>query len=321
MQIDAVITWVDSSDEVWRNKINQHLDKKIDWSNKKESTRYNSINEIEICILSILKFATYIKNIYVVTDNQQPQNFLELKKKANDLDVNLELVDHKVIFRGYEEYLPTFNSQSIETMLYKIPNLSEYFVYFNDDVFLINKTSQEDFFQRGYPVLRGGWGKFKKDIWYKKIGKLVKKQTKVSHVEAIDKSAGFIGFSKKYKFHHTPHPLRKSSFESFFKQNTEVKRANIKFKFRNVNQYVPHGLINHYEIKHKTCVIDNNLSLCYIQSYNSFKVKKKIFKVDMKKEKVLFMCLQSLETAPQKTLNYILNWVDKRLESNFANDI
>lgn len=29
MQIDAVITWVDSSDEIWRDKINQYLENEI----------------------------------------------------------------------------------------------------------------------------------------------------------------------------------------------------------------------------------------------------------------------------------------------------
>ncbi len=28
-EIDAVITWVDGSDVVWRNKINTHLEKKM----------------------------------------------------------------------------------------------------------------------------------------------------------------------------------------------------------------------------------------------------------------------------------------------------
>ena len=29
MKIDAVITWVDSSDDVWKNKINQYLEIKL----------------------------------------------------------------------------------------------------------------------------------------------------------------------------------------------------------------------------------------------------------------------------------------------------
>ncbi|HOD11100.1 MAG TPA: Stealth CR1 domain-containing protein, partial [Flavobacterium sp.] len=56
-EIDAVITWVDGSDDVWRNKINTHLEKKIDWNNKVSSKRYNSIDEIELTIESIIKFA------------------------------------------------------------------------------------------------------------------------------------------------------------------------------------------------------------------------------------------------------------------------
>ncbi len=71
----------------------------------------------------------------MVTDNQIPKNFLKLKDKASERGVNLELVDHKVLFRGYEEYLPVFNSQTIETVLHRVPNLAEYFVYFNDDFF------------------------------------------------------------------------------------------------------------------------------------------------------------------------------------------
>jgi hypothetical protein len=34
MKIDAVITWVDSSDDVWKNKINQYLEIKK-WDSKK----------------------------------------------------------------------------------------------------------------------------------------------------------------------------------------------------------------------------------------------------------------------------------------------
>lgn len=39
-----------------------------------------------------------------------------------------EIIDH--------DYLPTFNSHVIEANLHKIPNLSEHFIYFNDDVFV-----------------------------------------------------------------------------------------------------------------------------------------------------------------------------------------
>ncbi|MBP8158055.1 MAG: Stealth CR1 domain-containing protein, partial [Flavobacterium sp.] len=63
--IDAVITWVDGSDAVWRDKINTHLEKKIDWDNKISSKRYNSIDEIDLAIESIIKFAPFIGTIFL----------------------------------------------------------------------------------------------------------------------------------------------------------------------------------------------------------------------------------------------------------------
>ncbi|PCH78173.1 MAG: hypothetical protein COB98_01415 [Flavobacteriaceae bacterium] len=319
--VDAVITWVDSSDINWRIKINEHLETKIDWDDKKESTRYNSINEIEITILSILKFATYIKNIYLITDNQEPSCFLELKEKAQLKNVNLVLVDHKVIYKGYEQYLPTFNSQSIETMMYRIPTLSEHFVYFNDDFFLINETQKTDFFVDGVPFLRGDWIKFDENNIIKKLFKSKKRKLGATHKNAKEKGAKLAGFDKNYNFHHTPYPLRKSVFEKFYAKNEDVLILNIKHIFRHVDQYVPQGLINHLEIKSNTCKLSSNLALCYIQTYSYFKVRKKLYKADFNKNNVLFMCLQSLETADPKSLKYILKWIDNKLESNFLNEL
>ena len=48
-------------------------------------------------------------------------------------------------------YLPTFSSHCIELNLHRIPDLSEQFVYFNDDMFLLRSTKEEDFFRNGLP--------------------------------------------------------------------------------------------------------------------------------------------------------------------------
>lgn len=320
IDIDAVITWVDSSDVNWQNKINKYLEKKIDWNNKKESTRYNSINEIEITILSIIKFATYIKKIYLVTDNQVPDNFQNLKKMAEINNVYLEVIDHKTIFKGYEEYLPVFNSQAIETMLYRVPNLSENFVYFNDDTFLINNTKFNTFFINGLPVLRGKWINFNENILYKKIFNTKAKEKRISHRKSKEKAAKLAGFGKNYSFHHTPHPLRKSTLENYFLENENILRLNIKHRFRHIDQYVAQGLANHLEIKKGEYVEKNELALTYIQSYGAFKVWKRLKKADYDSSKV-FMCAQSLETAPKYMLAKILKWIDKRLESKFSDTL
>lgn len=326
MQIDAVITWVDSSDEVWRNKINQYLDKKIDWSNKKESTRYNSINEVEITILSILKFAVFIKNIYVVTDNQQPHNFLELKQKAKDQGVNLELVDHTIIFKDYEHYLPTFNSCSIISMLYRIPNLSDNFVIFNDDTFLMRETKKEDFFIDDKPVIRGRWDSFYEDKFFRNLFLRVKgifkknNPKKTGYKLAQQKSAKLLGFKKYVRRDHTPVSIKKSGLENYFAENPNFLENNIKYRFRDNTQFIISSLSNHIQIKNDDYILDRDFKLSYFQSYNKTSIRLKLLNFSIDKSK-LFMCFQSLETAEKTTQKYILKWIDKKLDSNFASKV
>ena len=129
--IDAVITWVDGNDSNWQKKINNYTEVKINWSDKKDTIRYNSIDEIEIAIKSIIKYASFVRNIYLVTDNQIPKGFDELVVLSSNAGINLSVIDHTQIFRDYENYLPCFNSCSIGSMLFRIPNLAENFIVFN----------------------------------------------------------------------------------------------------------------------------------------------------------------------------------------------
>ena len=55
--------------------------------------------------------------------------------------------------------LPTFNIRSIDALLFKIKNLSNKFIYFNDDMFLIKETSKEEWFKDNKAVLTGSWTK------------------------------------------------------------------------------------------------------------------------------------------------------------------
>jgi len=304
--IDAVILWVDGDDENHRQKILPYIEDKQKLQNKKFRTRYDQVNEIQYTIDSILKYASYIRNIYIVTDNQTP-SFLT-KSNAKDTYKNVAVVDHTVVFSGYEKYLPTFNCRPIESCIYRIPNLAEHFVYFNDDFFLINETKPSDFFQNGFPVLRGKWLKFDKDIFYKKF-----KKPRAGHKKIQQKAAQLVGFDKYYNFKHTPHPLRKSTFENYFKANENVLIDNIKYKFRNATQFTPQGLANHLEIKQNTCVFKDDLQLMYFRSYKKHLLWYK-YKLNTKSKGKLFLGLQSLDLCPQHIQEYILKWLLKRVK-------
>ena len=303
--IDAVILWVNGNDQKHKIKISNYVDNKSEISLTKFRTRFDQVNEIKFTIDSILKFAPYIENIHIITDEQTPE-FLE-KIDNNDYYKKVSIVDHKVVFKDFEQFLPTFNCRPIETCMYRIPGLAEHFIYFNDDFFLIKHTKPTDFFRNGLPVLRGKWLKFDKDIFYKKFKKI-----RVGHKKAQQKAAQLVGLKKYYNFKHTPHPLRKSTFKTYFNNNPNILIENIKYRFRNENQFTPQGLANHIEIKNKSCVLISDLELLYMRSYTKplFWIKF-IFLLNGNKKR--FLGLQSLDQCPSNTLKFLTKWIENRL--------
>lgn len=308
--IDAVITWVDGGDENHQKKMLPYLIDKNSLNNKKFRTRYGQIEEIKFTVDSILKFAKFIENIYIVTDNQIP-SFLKNENISKKYK-KVKIINHDVIFKEKESFLPVFNCRPIETRLYTIPNLSEHFIYFNDDMFLIKETNPSDFFIDKKPVLRGEWKSFNDDIFYKKLFSTKKKKIKAGHKKAQEKGSKIIGFKKYYKFHHTPYPLRKSTFKTFFKLNPEIEDLNIKYRFRHFEQYTPQSLVNHIEIKNKACILKDDYQLLYIQNYKKpfFWIKYRL-KNSLNSNK-LFLCMQSLDQCPQKKLSYIKDWIQDK---------
>ena len=94
--IDAVITWVDGSDPDYQMRYDKYLSGRSDI--KKQ---YLQSNEITFCIGSILKYAPFVRKIFIVTDGQSPN--LEKIKKFAPLD-KVNIVDHKEIFNGAEGF-------------------------------------------------------------------------------------------------------------------------------------------------------------------------------------------------------------------------
>src|SRR6056297_3254104 len=149
---DAIITWVDGNDPEHRRKRNYYLRKEKGEGISHEpnaalSTRFNECGELYYNILLIRKNAPWIDRIYLITDNQRPQWLTETEVDR----LGVEIVDHQVIFNGFEEFLPTFNTMSINTMFHRIPGLNPEFLYLNDDIFILRPVVKDDYFENGRP--------------------------------------------------------------------------------------------------------------------------------------------------------------------------
>lgn len=138
--IDFVVPWVDNTDPVWLEKKKKYTGTEVKEGNSE--VRYRDWDTLKYWFRGVEKFAPWVRYVYFITDDQKPE-WLNIDHPK------LKWVKHKDYIPL--EYLPTFNSNVIEWNLHRIEGLSDNFVYFNDDVFLINSTNPEDFFEDGVP--------------------------------------------------------------------------------------------------------------------------------------------------------------------------
>ncbi|ASB51097.1 stealth family protein [Alkalitalea saponilacus] len=314
--IDAVITWVDGQDPKHSEKLNRYLTSIGRRPPSAHSTRFNEAGEFIYCIASILRFAPWIRKIFIVTDEQTP-DFMSLIEKSSFANRVL-IIDHKVIFKGYESNLPTFNSLSIESLLWRIPDLSERYIYLNDDYLFIRPVKAESFFIDNKIVVRGKWETQQSERWYNSLYHLVKKEkNRVKNRIAQALSAKITGYSKKYfRVPHNPHPQFKSLQSDFFSNNEDLLTSNIKYPLRSEEQYVPTALTNHLAFKNKRAIIDNRYKTIRLKlnklTYRHLKIK--LFFADRDKN-TAFTCLQSLDMANDKVKQETLHWLERRIGS------
>ena len=309
--IDAVITWVDGSDQEYKKKIEKHLTTSTNY--KKQ---YLQANEIEYCVKSILKFAPFIRKIFIVTDNQKPSfSSLENLIASNKVKV----VDHKEIFKGYEKYLPTFNIRSIDAVLHRIDDLSELFVYFNDDIFLVDKICEEDWFVKDKAVLMGKWARSYSINPIKVLSGKFKKifGLRPSFNASQSKAANISGFKKEYfKSYHAARPQIKSVIKEFYHKNPESLIDQIKYRFRNSEQFMPYSLCWHLLIKENRAIIKGVKGLKevkQIQNLNSNQIVSILEKLDEKKE-VKYLNIQDLNYAGKDVFMIFDKWMRKKLQ-------
>lgn len=137
--IDFVITWVNGADPEWKAVKKEFLP--AGCQDDREE-RYRDWELLRYWFRGVCACAPWVRKIFFVTFGHVPNWLLTDHPK-------LTVVRHEdFIPRGY---LPTFNSHTIEWNLHRIPGLSEQFVYFNDDMFLLGTVRPGDFFRLGRP--------------------------------------------------------------------------------------------------------------------------------------------------------------------------
>lgn len=250
MDIDFVVTWVDMNDPEWQKEFVKYSSKGGTIKNGVSEARFRDYGFLKYWFRGVEKFAPWVRKIHFVTSGQKPE-WLDADNPK------IHLVSH----RDYipEQFLPTFNSVVIEYYMHKIPGLSEHFVYFNDDFYIINKIGPERFFRNGLPCdiavfkYNPSWSQ-----WYRTLEnsiKIINRHFDKKEVLARDHDKWFYkDYGSRARWNYilkpygkfitlrTPHnaqPYLKSTFDEVWEAaGKELTEVSVN-RFRSFNDYTP----------------------------------------------------------------------------------
>lgn len=135
--IDLVLPWVDSSDPLWRAQKNNY-----DTKQEVSDVRYESWDNLQYIFRGIEKYMPWVHKVFFITWGHIP----EWLNTAYD---RLVVVRHEDYIP--KDFLPTFNSNVIEMNYFRISELSENFILFNDDLFITQPIPESYYFQDNLP--------------------------------------------------------------------------------------------------------------------------------------------------------------------------
>lgn len=195
---DAVITYVNGTDPkwqaVWRKAVSANP---VFRTQNLSGARWRDYGTLPLLIRGIRRFMPFVRNIFVVVSGKSQAEYVP-KDDGVVVVQDADIIPHQL--------LPTFNSTCIELFLYRIPGLSEQFIYFNDDMFPIAPIEEEDFFQNGMPCLI-----------VSPYTNPVKTQYACHLTNSLKAAAMAIGYERKgaadFRFGHTAAPMLRTSWE------------------------------------------------------------------------------------------------------------
>ena len=137
--MDAVITYVDGLDPVWRKSFEQHVGVPA------VTKHYRDWGTLKYLLRGIETHMPFIRNVFLVVSGEtQVPEWADREQ--------LRIVLHEDIIP--REFLPVFNSTAIEMFLPRIPDIDEEILYFNDDFFPVSDCRAEDFFEDGKAFIK-----------------------------------------------------------------------------------------------------------------------------------------------------------------------
>ncbi|TWT14443.1 capsular biosynthesis protein [Streptococcus sp. sy010] len=255
-KIDIVVLWVDDKDLEWRqlrdvytNTVSSEITERL----------YRDYGTFQYWFRMIEKNAPWVNQIYLITHGHLPPWLKQDHPK-------LKIINH----RDYipEMYLPTFNSNVIELNLHRIDSLSENFILFNDDTFVIKPIAPSDYFQGQLPKLSAVYNTI---VPFESFSRVIYNNVEVLNRHFKTKAAlkkswwkfFNIAYGKDmlrnicllpwgltgYVNYHLPSPLKKSTLTRLWELEYDVLHETSQHHVRDNRTDINHWLLNYWQIE------------------------------------------------------------------------
>ena len=138
MDIDIVIPFVNGNDPQWINDYEKYkYGETTHLGDGNKNTRFDGYDILKYVFRTIDQYVPWVCKIHLLLHSESQIPYWLNRDKVH-------IVLHKDFIP--EKHLPIFNSSAFEMYLWNIPDLSEYFLYMNDDIIFNSKVKPELYF-------------------------------------------------------------------------------------------------------------------------------------------------------------------------------
>lgn len=304
--MDAVVTWLDTTD---KNYIKQR-NKDFGSSEPYNIHRVGKRDELRFCLRSLYYNTPWLRRIYLITWENQFPDWLD-EKVCSEHKPPIIKIKRESLNNG--NYI--YGSIAVESVLYKIPDLSDLFLYSNCDLFITKKMVLSDW------VDSSGNGKLQSagiiesfeprpDSWWN--------SDILSQIELFLKFFGKPKFDFFCRTHHIT-ILSKKAYTDVFKTMPKLLEQTTMLKGRELVDRITRTLLEFVSVHNGYCKINETIFPSVLlneeSDYTNYKLPKdtallctnlnsKILKVDYG-EYIRFMVNLFPQPLPgEKYLNY-----------------
>lgn len=256
--VDFVLLWVDGTDPEWKASMRRWKSisgipvSELEDEEANGDCRYRDYGLLRYWFRGVERFAPWVRRVFFVTSGQRPAW----------LDTSCPKLRHV----SHAEFmpagiLPTFHCRPIHFFLHRIHDLSERFVLFDDDMFLLRPVAPSLYFRGGLPVLPASlrMPRYRGDhLWVRSaFNNFCELNTHLDAGRAIRANAGkwfnpfrlgprhALGNFARYllnrnipadDFGHVPQPHLKSTFDEIWRRCPAVLSRTTAARFRSHDQ-------------------------------------------------------------------------------------